>query len=134
MTAKGQWVYMKALQEICTIKNRSIPDYNLGANYVGNVELNWYITAKQYILETIKHIETRLNITLREERMPMVTKDHPEEDSSPLLDSYHRREYQALIGMLQRVITISRADVCYATSALSRFSTAPREGHLSRDL
>ena len=41
MTAKGQWVDTKALQEICTIKNPSIPDYNLGANYVGNVELNW---------------------------------------------------------------------------------------------
>jgi len=36
--------------------------------------------------------------------------------------------------MLQWVITISRADVCYATSSLSRFSAAPREGHLSRVL
>jgi hypothetical protein len=48
---------MKALQEIYIIKNPSIPDYYLGANYVGNVESNWYITAKQYILESIKHIE-----------------------------------------------------------------------------
>jgi len=131
ITAKDPWVYMKVLQEIYTIKNPFIPDYYLGANYVGNVESNWYITAKQYILESIKHIETRLNITLREERTPMATKDHPEEDSSPLLDSYHHPEYQAVIGMLQWVITISRADVCYATSSLSRFSTAAGEGHLS---
>jgi hypothetical protein len=66
--------------------------------------------------------------------MPMAAKDHPEEDCSPLLDSYHHREYQALIGMLQWVTTISIADVCYATSSLSQFSTAPREGHLSRVL
>jgi hypothetical protein len=64
----------------------------------------------------------------------MATKDHPEEDCSPLLDSYHHREYQALIGMLQWVTTISRADVYYATSSLSRFSAAPREGHLSHVL
>jgi hypothetical protein len=64
ITAKDPWIYMKALQEIYTIKNPSIPDYYLGANYVGNVESYWYITAKQYILESIKHIETRLNITL----------------------------------------------------------------------
>ncbi len=49
---------MKALQEISSIKNLSIPDHYLGVNYVGNVESNWYITAKQYILESIKHIET----------------------------------------------------------------------------
>jgi len=36
--------------------------------------------------------------------------------------------------MLQWVITISRADVCYATSSLSPFSVAPREGHLSHVL
>ena len=64
----------------------------------------------------------------------MATKDHPEEDCSPLLDSYHHREYQALIGMLQWVITISRADICHATYSLSRFSVAPRERHLSRVL
>jgi hypothetical protein len=78
---------MKALQEIYIIKNPSIPDYYLGANYVGNVESNWYMTAKQYILESIKHIEILLNITLRKERTPMATKDNPEEDCSPLLDS-----------------------------------------------
>jgi hypothetical protein len=36
---------MKALQEIYTIKNPSIPDYYLGANYVGNVESIYYFQA-----------------------------------------------------------------------------------------
>jgi hypothetical protein len=50
---------MKALQEkIYTIKNPFMPDYYLGANYIGNVESNWYITTMQNILESIKHIET----------------------------------------------------------------------------
>ncbi len=134
ITAKEPDTYMRELQKIYMIKNPTIPDYYLGANYVGDVTLNWYIIAKQYILESIKQIEQRLNITLREERTPMATKDHPEDDTSPFLDTNLHREYQALIGMLQWVITISRADICYATSSLSQFSAAPREGHLSRVL
>jgi hypothetical protein len=134
ITAKDPWVYMKALQERYTIKNPSIPNYYLGANDIGSIESNWYITAKQYIQEPIKQIESRLNIVLREERTPMMTKDHPEDDTTPFLHTHLHREYQALIGMLQWVITISRADICHATYSLSRFSAAPRERHLSRVL
>jgi uncharacterized protein (DUF2249 family) len=64
----------------------------------------------------------------------MKTDDHPETDTRPLLDNIQHREYQSLIGMLQWAVKLCRIDICYATSSISRFSAAPREGHLSRVL
>jgi hypothetical protein len=64
----------------------------------------------------------------------MTNKDHPEEDTSPLLDSIMYTEYQSLIGMLQWLVTLCRIDICYAVSSLSRFNATPREGHFSRVL
>jgi hypothetical protein len=37
-----------------------------------------------------------------------------------------------MIGILQWIVHIGRYDVCFATSSLSRFASAPRVGHLSR--
>jgi len=67
ITAKDPDIYMKALQKIYTIKISTIPDYYLGTNYIGSVDTNWCITAKQYILESINQIKTRLSIQLRKE-------------------------------------------------------------------
>jgi hypothetical protein len=135
ITAKDPDVYMNYLQTIYTIKNPTIPDYYLGANYVGNVNTNRFITARPYIKEAILQIEKKLQIMLREEKTPMRNKDHPEEDTSPLLDSIMHTEYQSLIGMLQWLVTLCRIDIiCYAVSSLSRFNATPREGHFSRVL
>jgi hypothetical protein len=93
-----------------------------------------YITAKHYIKEAISQIEKRMKLTLREEKMHMRTSDHPEIDVTPLLDTIMHREYQSLFGMLQWVVTLCRVDICFATSTMSRFSAASREGHLTRVL
>ena len=58
--------------------------------------------------------------------------DHPELDTSPLLDEEKTRLYQSLIGALQWVIQIGRWDVSTAVMTLSRFRACPREGHLER--
>jgi len=105
--------------------------YYLGTNYIGSVDTNWYITAKQYILESINQIKTHLSIQLRKEWTHRRLKTTLKMDTTLFLDTYLHQEYQALIEMLQWVVTISRAEICFATSSLSQFSAAPREGHLS---
>jgi hypothetical protein len=122
---------MRRLQEVYTIKDPKEPEYYLGATYVGSPNSEWYITAKIYIEEGIRQVEERLGITICEEKTPTKANDHPEEDTSDLLDNEMHREYQSLIGMLQWIVSICRADICYAVSSLSRFCAAPREGHLS---
>ena len=55
---------------------------------------------------------------------------HPEMDESPLLDDQCLMLYQTLIGMAQWACTIGHLDISFAVSSLSRFSSAPCEGHL----
>ena len=47
-----------------------------------------------------------------------------------MLDEDGIRHYQKIIGICQWVVTSGRFDINYAVSSLSRFSAAPREGHL----
>jgi hypothetical protein len=41
------------------------------------------------------------------------------------------RLYQQLIGISQLLIIFGQLDLCFAVSSLSRFSPAPRQGHLT---
>lgn len=81
ITAKV-WKHYKNIHN----QNPTILDYYLVANYLLSVDTNWYIAAKQYILESIKQIENRFHIQLREERTSIATKDHIEDDTTPFLD------------------------------------------------
>ena len=59
----------------------------------------------------------------------MVDGDHPEEDTSELLDDKDHQQYQMLIGMLNWFVCIGIMDVAYATASLSRFTACPMKGH-----
>ena len=63
---------------------------------------------------------------------PIEKGDHPEMDTSELLDPEKVKIYQSLIGALQWVVTIGRFDIMTAVVSLSGFRAAPREGHLAR--
>ena len=63
---------------------------------------------------------------------PLEHGDHPELDTSPLLDVEGIKIYQSLIGSLQWAIQIGRFDVATATMTMSRFRAFPRQGHLGR--
>jgi hypothetical protein len=134
ITAKDPWVHMKRLQKVYMIKDPKVPDVYLGATYIGNPNGNWSITAKEYIKEAVRQIKKRLEITLREEKTPIKTDDHPEEDQSPILEDDMHREYQSLIGMLQWAVSLCHIDICFAVCSLSRFCACPREGHFKRAL
>ena len=63
---------------------------------------------------------------------PLEKGDHPELDTSELLDEPGIQTYQSLIGSLQWVVSIGRFDVMTAVMTLSSFRAAPRKGHLQR--
>jgi hypothetical protein len=63
---------------------------------------------------------------------PIEKGDHPELDTSELLDQQGIAIYHSLIGALQWIITIGRFDVFTAVMTLSGFREAPRHGHLDR--
>jgi hypothetical protein len=63
---------------------------------------------------------------------PLEKNDHPELDTSPLLDEDGINKYQSLIGVLQWAITLGRFDIGTAVMTMSGFRVAPTEGHLQR--
>ena len=63
---------------------------------------------------------------------PLEKGDHPEMDTSELLDQGQIKVYQSLIGGLQWAVTIGRFDIMTAVMTLSSFRAAPRKGHLER--
>jgi hypothetical protein len=63
---------------------------------------------------------------------PLEKGDHPEMDTTDMLDSEKTSLYQSLIGALQWIVTIGRFDILTAVVTMSGFRAAPRIGHLAR--
>jgi Reverse transcriptase (RNA-dependent DNA polymerase) len=63
---------------------------------------------------------------------PLEKGDHPELDTTEILDGKGIEMYQSLIGSLQWIISIGRLDVQTAVMTLSGFRVAPKVGHLDR--
>ena len=63
---------------------------------------------------------------------PLEKNDHPELDTTELLNEDGITQYQSLIGAMQWVITLGRFDIATAVMTMSGFRVAPRVGHLKR--
>ena len=63
---------------------------------------------------------------------PLEKGDHPELDTSDLLDADGIQKYQSMIGAMQWAISIGRFDIATAVMSLSSFRVAPHIGHLDR--
>ena len=68
----------------------------------------------------------------RKYSLPMEKGNSPELDTSDKIDQHGIKKYQSLIGALQWCITLGRFDIAAAVMTMSRFRTAPRQGHIKR--
>jgi hypothetical protein len=107
------------------------PEFHLGCDYKQLDDGRWLQGTKTHCKEGIKKVEEILGRdTLGTESTPMVENLKPELDTSELLTPDGHRKYQQLVGIAQWLITCGRMDLAYAINSLSRFSAAPRKGHL----
>ena len=60
----------------------------------------------------------------------MKFKEKPDMDDSPFLNDKYHKDFQHIIGVCQWLIFVGVFYLSYAASSLSRFSDAPRVGHL----
>ena len=65
-------------------------------------------------------------------KSPMDKNDHPELDTSDLVDPDMASIYMTAVGQLQWLVTLGRFDIISQVVSLSRFRIAPREGHILR--
>jgi hypothetical protein len=63
---------------------------------------------------------------------PLENRDHPETDSSNLLDAKSTQMYQSIIGALQWMVTIGLFEITTAVMIMSGIRVAPCTGHLER--
>ena len=87
------------------------------------------ISTKTYVKEVLRSFQDKHG-DIPKENIPLSTSAKPELDKSDLLDIAEHKIYQQIIGVCQWLIVCGRMDICYAVSSLSRFSVAPRKGHL----
>jgi hypothetical protein len=62
---------------------------------------------------------------------PLVEGDHPELDTSELLDLTGIKQFQSLIGSAQWAVQLGRLDITTAVITMSSFRAEPRQGHLT---
>jgi hypothetical protein len=61
---------------------------------------------------------------------PLEKRDHPDTNSSDLLDANGIQMYQSMIGALQWMVTIGQLDITTAVITMSGLRVAHRNGHL----
>ena len=86
ITAKEPWGYMKHRQSIIMIKKPAAPDIYLGASYTRTPESDWSESSNLYIKEALAQIQRTQGEKILEEPQTYVKGDHPELDTSPLLN------------------------------------------------
>ena len=84
--------------------------------------------------EAIRRLGELFGKDLPKNDNPMVDGDHPEEDTSLLLDDGGHQKYQTFIGIMNWIVCIGIMDVAFATSSILRFTALLRNGYLNRVL
>ena len=92
----------------------------------------WYMSAKEYLSHAIPAIEAIWDEKLYQKASsPLMGDYHPELDISPLLSDDDAQLFASYIGILQWAVELGRIDLTQSVSLMSRFRTAPREGHMA---
>ena len=107
-------------------------EFHLGCDFFRDRDGVLCMAPKKYIDKCVGNYERMFGEKPKKAASPLVKGDHPELDTSDLLDTAGQKTYQSLIGSLQWAIQIGRFDVATATMTMSRFRAAPRQGHLDR--
>ena len=107
--------------------------YHLGADYFQDPDGTMVCQPKKYI-EKLKETYIRLFDTEPSKglKTPLEKNDHPELDTSEILEGHEVNHYLTMVGQLQWLITLRRFDIQAQVITMSRFRAQPRNGHLER--
>jgi hypothetical protein len=104
------------------LKGVSTPKYHLGGDFYRDSDGTLAWGAHLYISKLLNNYETMFGSTAKEFATPMIEKDHPEIDTSDLLDAIGIKHYQSSFRALRWLVTPGCFDI----------HCAPRQGHLDR--
>ena len=114
------------------LKGTGPTEFHLGCDFSRDKDGVLCYAPKKYIEKILDNYRRIYGKWPKPAHSPLVQNDHPELDTSELLNEDDQKIYQSLIGALQWVIQIGRFDITTAVMSLSRFRAMPRQGHLDR--
>lgn len=130
IAAKRPAEYMAQIEHEFNVRNQEdSPSYYLGNSYKRLANGTIHVSSTKYLKEVLKQFSNKYG-EVKKESIPMKPKAHPEIDDSPFLDDEGIKQYQHIVGVCQWLVVAGRFDINYTVSSLSRFSIAPRQGHL----
>jgi hypothetical protein len=107
--------------------------FHLGMDFFRDDEKTLCLSSSKYIEKLMTNYERIFGqLPKKHVSSPLEKGDHPEIDTSELLDEKGIQLYQSMIGALQWMVTIGRLDITTAVMTMSGFRIAPRVGHLER--
>ena len=126
--------FMDRLKKVYGYKLKGVgpPSYHLGANYFRDPDGTLVMGAKDYVTKILSNYERLYGEQPKPLVQPVENTDHPEIDTTELLNKEGIQEYQSLIGELQWAVSLGRFDIQQAVTSLGRFRAAQREGPIKR--
>jgi hypothetical protein len=122
------------MQHKFTLKGTSSISYHLGCDYFYDLNsTSMCYGPKRYIDKLHDSYEPMFGSKPASANTPLVEGDHPELDTSELLDLTGIKQFQSLTGgSAQWAVKLGRLDITTAVMTMSSFRAAPRQGHLTR--
>ena len=113
------------------------PQYYLGGDVI-DLGAEWEregisaaFSAETYISNALPKLAKLCQLeTFKKYATPFSEEYHPELDTTPLIPPEQISLYQSLLGSANWIITLERFDISFAINTMSRYSMAPREGHM----
>ena len=107
--------------------------FQLGCGFERDKDGTLYMEASKYVTRMEEaYLRYFGQLPSTKAKQPLDKNDHPELDTSELLEEEETTIYQSLIGMAQWAISIGRFDIQTAIMTLSSFRAMPRRGHLDQ--
>ena len=107
--------------------------YHLGADYFEDPDGTFVSQPKKYIDKLADTYRRLFNEDPpKGYKTPLDKNDHPELDTSEILEGDMAAKYLTMVGQLQWLVTFGRFDIHAQVATMSRFRAAPRQGHMDR--
>ena len=107
--------------------------YHLGADYFEDPDGTFVSQPKKYIDKSADIYRRLFNDDPPKGYKTSLDKnDHPELDTSEILEGDLATKYLTMVGQLQWLVTLGRFDIHAQVATMSRLRAAPRQGHIYR--
>ena len=107
--------------------------YHLGADYFEDPDGTFVSQPKKYIDQLADTYKRLFNEDPpKGYKTPLDKNDHPELDTSEILEGDMAAKYLTMVGQLQWLKTLGRFDIHAQVATISRFRAAPGQGHMDR--